>query len=589
MLSGAAFDPVTACIRSASASMEERFLDVGHRLGEAVDTIGTLTQTFDRLASELKGDNLRDATQELAQIMSRVAALARVHDDERAAFECLAELTSRIQERVVRMGLAVGNIGMLAINARIEAVAIGDAGLDFVGFTSDIGRALHLAQTNLDQFIAELRGVGGHLRAAVAGQLALAQRQAAAISSVPVRLAESIGSITDSGTRAVTAASAVAQRSRQVGQSISDAVMALQIGDITRQRLEHMEYALRLIVEVLEPPAHAGSLGQDAWSTLPSRQRDALAVLCGRLLSAQLLDAADEFDREMRRILSSVQELALDAEDILRLGNAAVGAADDRRGTFLGKVEEQAAEVEILLKGLATARREADTVGTSVSKATARLVSHTSSLTSLEEDIRLMGLNMSLKCGRLAAVGRPLMVIAQELRSCSNQIAAEASIVGVNLDAMVTTTTSLSDSAHEERAAEIAAVATIMADSVSRLSAAGENLTDALTTLARDTESVALLLRDTVARAAIHEELSAILRQAASDLMSTAANEDSEGGIDTPEAARMLDLLMRSYTMERERIVHNRHFNLPTSQTDLVAASPDTTAPAAAQVEDVFF
>ena len=42
--------------------MEGRFLDIGGQLGTAVDTIGTLTLTFDRLANELKGENLRGAT-----------------------------------------------------------------------------------------------------------------------------------------------------------------------------------------------------------------------------------------------------------------------------------------------------------------------------------------------------------------------------------------------------------------------------------------------------------------------------------------------------------------------------------------------
>ena len=98
MLSRDDFAKITASIRDASASMEARFVDMGDRLSTAVDTIGTLTLTFDRLADELKGKNLHDATQALSQIISRVAALARVHDDGRTIFGKLEGLTSCIQQ-----------------------------------------------------------------------------------------------------------------------------------------------------------------------------------------------------------------------------------------------------------------------------------------------------------------------------------------------------------------------------------------------------------------------------------------------------------------------------------------------------------
>jgi methyl-accepting chemotaxis protein len=144
MLSGGDIGRVTGIVRAVSASMEARFLDMGGQLGTAVDTIGTLTLTFDRLANELKGENLRDATQQLSHVMSAVAT-AVFNDGEGAVFQQLADLMARIQERIAQMGKAVSDIGMLAMNARIEAAIIGDAGLDFAIFTSEIGRTLGLA------------------------------------------------------------------------------------------------------------------------------------------------------------------------------------------------------------------------------------------------------------------------------------------------------------------------------------------------------------------------------------------------------------------------------------------------------------
>ena len=174
--------------------------------------------------------------------MSSVTALAHAGDGERDALVQLADLTTRIQQRIVRADKAVKGIGVLAINFRIEAVSIDDTGLDFASFTTEIGRTLRLAQDSLGQFTSELGGVGTNLRAAAASQLALAQRQSAAIASITARLAASVDAIAGRAKHAVAAAVSVAHKSQQVGQRISAAVMALQIGDSTRQRLEHIEF-----------------------------------------------------------------------------------------------------------------------------------------------------------------------------------------------------------------------------------------------------------------------------------------------------------------------------------------------------------
>jgi hypothetical protein len=584
MSSRSEFDRIADAVRSASASTEARFLDLGSRLGTAIDTIAGLTQTFGLLTDEMQGDNLRNATNTLSQTMSRVAALARADNDRRNAFGQLAGLAANIQKRVANMGKAVREIGILSINVKIEAVNIGDTGLDFADFAVEIAITLQLAQHSLDQLGSELAGVGNHLRSAIASQVALAQQQTAAFASIPDRLATGVNAIIDRGKRAGAAALTVAQKTEQVGRRISSAVMALQIGDITRQRLDHVEYALSIVADILGPPGDGKAVRHGDWTVLTKPQCHALALLCSRMQSAQLLDAADQLDHEVRQILSSLQELAADALDILELGNAAVGVSNDGRGIFLHQVEGQVAEVSKLLDGLETARREAGQVAVAVTGSTTRLVSHTSNLNSLEDDIRIMGLNTTLKCGRLGVSGRPLIVIAQELRIYANQIAMEASAVTVSLDSIMAIAGVLAQSDREERTADLETVAKGMANSVSWLGAAGRSLADALTTLARDTRGVSELLRETVGRSTVHEELSQALRSAARDIAGLITDSDSEADIATPEANRMLELLLFSYTMDRERVIHGHH-----SAGRSGAMAPSAPAVAApADFEDFF-
>ncbi|MBV8650427.1 MAG: chemotaxis protein, partial [Alphaproteobacteria bacterium] len=562
---------------------EGQFVDLGARLESSIEILGKLTDTFGQLSSELKGENLQYATRDLSQIAARIAALGDAQSGEHGRFERLTVLTDGVGERVQRMGKSVKGVGMLAMNAKIAAANIGDAGVDFVSFATEIARTLKLAEASLGNFSAELAHVCGTVHAARASQQAFEERQTEAIRAIPARLATSVSSIAAQGKRAIAAAASVGDRSKHMGTRIGSAVMALQIGDTTRQRIEHVEAALGLFNDILGP----GKTGADELGdcrTLSEAQRQSLIATGLELLSAQLTDTADEFDREVRQIHSALEQLAGDAREILRLGNDASGASETKQGTFLLQLEQEVGQVDALLNGFREARGAADHVAASVSQATASLVNQIGTVRSLEADIRIMGLNTTLKCGRLGTLGRPLSVIAQELRVYANQIATEASAVMTDLDGVVTTAGSLSGGEQERRTADIAAVAEIMANSVSRLGTAGESLESALATLERDSTVVAGLLEDTVRQITSHREIGSALRQAAAELARIVPPRDPTVVYPAAQAGPVFDRIARSYTMARERVIHDRHCGTSS------AAAPAAEPPAAAQsLDDMLF
>ncbi len=578
-------DRIAGVVRAASASTEARFLEIGTRLESSAERLAMLTRTFDTLSDAMKSESLRQAARDLSQVAARVSALAQGQNDDARSFLGLTGLTTAIEGRILRMAAAIKGVGILATNAKIAAAHIRDAEVDFAGFAAEINRTLKLAQNSLDHFAAELAGVGHHLRAAVASQAALKEHQSAAVHTIPLRLAQSVDAITARGQRAVAVAAAVGQGSQRIAQRIGNAVMALQVGDITRQRIEHVDYALGLLAETLP-------VGGD----VPDGGDPLVAFGC-RVQAAQLLDAGDGFHHEIRQIRASLQELATDAHAILRHGQDVFGAAGegpvrtqgggDRQGSFLGALEKEVDAVGAILHGFGAARAKADEVAASVSGATARLASHIRTLRSLESDIRLMGLNTTLKCGRLGTAGRPLAIIAQELRSYANQIAVEASAVMSDLDQVVAIADALSTRLQAGGAGEIASVSEIMARSLSCLSAAGESLGGALAALEQDGAAVAGLLRETAARTSAQEETSALLRQAAAELAGIVPDGDGAAP-DSPQGDAFIAQIARSYTMARERAILDRHAP-GRVQSGEPAAPPSGPASAAAELEDIFF
>ncbi len=585
MLEPLVIDEIGVAIRSASASTEAKFVKIGQRLESSVEILGKVAATFENLSGELKSENLQRATDDLSRAASQVVAIGRAHNGEQTLLTQLTKLTAAIEGRMSHMSKAVKGVDILAVNAKIVAAGIGDAGADFVSFANDIRRTLKLAETSLAHFSHELAGMAAQLAAATAAQLAFDERQGETVRRIPARLAASIDAIAAHRARAAAAAAIVSERSQDVGRRVGSAVIALQIGDVTRQRTEHVDAALGLLAEIVASAGSARDRDGD-WSALSPGQRESLLALGCRLQSAQLADTVQELDRELHQILSVLKGLAGDAREIRRLSNDAYGAADDRRGGFLGALEEEVRQTHELLEDFGNARIEADRVGVSVGDAAANLASHIATVRSLEADIRIMGLNTTLKSARLANQGLPLRIIAQELRNYANQIAVEAGAIMTDVETIVATARPLSGGAQD---GDAGAVAEIMTDAVARLGIAGASLSDALATLEHDSDVVAGLLDETVAFIAADQEIGTAMRQAASDLTGITPTVPSDAD-DAGPRARMLALIERSYTMARERDIHARIADGATA-TQPPAIAPAHAMPAAneAALEDILF
>jgi len=586
MASSRILDDALRPLQSASTLIEGTFVDIGGRLGSAAEILDRLQATFGQLQLELESEDLLSATETMGQVAQRIAALASSSDGADIPLKKIAQLTTEIGNRIQQMRKAIKAVDVLAVNAKIAAAHISSAGEEFVSFADEIGRALKIAQANLETFGNELSSVGETVRHAATGQGELRQRQLETASSVPRELSRSVETITARRRNAASTALLIQQKTAEVGRQIGLAVMALQIGDSTRQRIEHVEYAISVLKNAEEG-------GDRTIAFQPSRmtesQRQKLVDIGCRLQAAQLSDTADELERQVRQILQALSVLAKDAREIAGLGRHAFGADTGAEGTFLSDLESNVAHANDLLEALKTAQGDADTVVQTVLSASKSLVAHMSVVQSLESDIRLMGLNTTLKCGRLGTEGRPLTVIAQELRGCSNVTAAEAEVIMESLEAVTTTATQLTSRQRQEQAAETTEISAIMAGSVVKLASVGQSLGAALAALSRESETVIGLLDETVSRIDVHRQIGDALRESAEDMArASGAVREMDGGLDAAQE-ELLASIAQVYTMAREREIHASILHGTAAGFDVPSALIESGQSAESNLDDFLF
>ena len=477
---------------------------------------------------------------------------------------------------------SVKAVASLSICSKIATTDIRTSTIDFSTFADEIARTLDMTRSSLDSFAAELLPVHERVVAARATELTFEKRRDEAARSIPPRLLATVASINLPHRHAARASAAVgAEEWRAAGDL--NAIMALQIGDITRQRLEHTDCALGLISESEEAPVGMRRHEAAGEVELDADERNAFRTATCRLQSAQLLDAAQSFDRDVRQVIASLNGLAADARALRNLGSLAYGSSRRGHGTFIAELEVQVAEALQLLAGFGTAQAEASGVAESVSNATAGLCGHLATVQSLEADIRIMSLNTTLKCSRAGHEGLALSPIAQELRSYANEFAKEAGALMGEVETISEITGSLSRGRDAGAAPVVAEVTRAMQDSLATLRQERQTLGDALANLERDSDRVVALLVETVANLASHDEIGQALRQAATALAAMSAHQTFPLADLSPRVEQMLNLVASNYTMAIERRVHDQALGRP----DQAPAGPATVADA--DLEDVLF
>jgi hypothetical protein len=511
---------------SVAALAEQRFLAAGENLEEAVGILDRLAQCFAGYIAELAGTALDRMYRDLAAAAGHVASLAETHNANARALDELDEIVAAARHRVLALEPITREVEMLSLSARVVAGGMGEAAADFAAFAGAIRGAAQRARSSLSEACDALTGADRELTAARAEASAFACRHGDVMAAIPVRLAGNLRSLTAQQQLASDAAAVAQRQSEEVRHHVAEQIAALQLGDITRQRVEHVQAAMQL-------------------SKTPQRQ-------VGALLSAQLSDTADQLSREGERIEAGLRQLAQAARAIGGLGNQVHG--ESSAGGFIAALEADVRQTAVLFDELSAGDAKTDKCMARVLEAAAALMSRLAMVQSVQEDIRIMGLNATLKCGRLGNLGRPLAAVAQELRLCSGRFGAHASSVLQDVDRLRSIATGLCDPSRRNKHAEVRQAADNLLVPLRQLSELQRTLSMTLSELESDADRVGRLVETAVSQFATRHALASTIRAASAEFSSW--TNDSA-------CADVLDRIATIYTMAREREVHARFAPLP--------------------------
>ncbi len=469
-------------LEAARGAIEGRFLEVGEVLSKVVDGASALITALDRMREGLEGKEVAAATRQLDEASAQLRDLPKSLLDRRQRLGALVRTGDDLAGCIEDMRQHLAYLRVFGVNIKITSGGIAAAGPEFAIFAQEICDCIELGRTQLDTFRNDLGVLDGALRSALA---------------------------------------------------------ALQIGDITRQRIEHVQHGLKL----LRDSAEARALPRDA--------QERLAGFWHRLLAAQLAATIEDFHRDVSRIGLNVGAIAGDASEILRLRDHAQSGSGNGEGSFLRGLESSVGEAFALVDDIDAGARHAEQVSRSAAGSARDLVAQIEAIQNMRADVQMMALNTTLKCSRIGETGKPLGVIAVELRAHAGHLETSAARTLAVLESLSASADAQPEASGEDGAT---AAAGALREAVGRIRKTGDSVEGDLVDAARQGADVLDMLKRAAARFDFQRQVGDHLDQAVIELEGLAFDAHVDDVM--PALSPMLTTLARSYTMAQEREVH---------------------------------
>jgi hypothetical protein len=542
---------VIADLEQSRCQIEGKFSRAGAVLESAVTSIGEQLEFLSRLNSLLDPASIRDAANELTTTASELKKLPALLDARVNQLRDLRRKGQALLTHVEEMRSLLKYLLVFALNVKITAADNEVDAQQFDIFAQEMRTRIENGEVEINDFEARANALLDQVSAALRLEANLGREADAMLPAVPNHLSDDAAAI---GAHQKQIAEMTSQSSalvQQIQLKVVNALSALQIGDISRQRIEHVQKGLSLLVQ-----AEADLIGDGRSDHALARFRQ---FVC-RLLAAQMRDTAEGFKRDSQALVANMADIAKDAQDLLRLQQSQ-GASTSGNSRNLRSLEKSVEDAVTLVNDVEQAVASADQVRSAAVLAVDELAGRVDAIKRVREDVQFMALNTTVSCSRMGDAGKPLQVIAVELRIYAKKLDAIADVTLESLRALGqevskldgTGTQSTSKMKLDDAATCLKTAADFAESSVAKIGAQCEGVFEALSKAENELN--------------IESELGDVLVTAAATLQDFAG----DGAIETWDIevplSSLLDELARSYTMASERDVHAQY-----SEMDRIAA-----------------
>ena len=414
-------DAILAGLDTPLSQIDVSFVSVGDELVACAATLAEVTAHLEALPKDLESTEVVEATERLSGVIRHAREIARRFDAEERDLDGLIDRVSAAKGPMASLRKTIRMIGIVAFNAHVVAAGIEGESDQLSVFTHDVADLSRKAAGTIERFFSAYEALSRDLHKTAADRAVFQTSQQGALEEAASRLSGSLADLTERRRRAADSSIATSRLTRDIGVRLGRTVMNMQVGDSTRQRVEHVVAAL-CDVRMLA----LGGLPSGLASSEPPEPQDIVALL--ELLQAQTDAALADFEAGIVDAETSMAVLSQDVDDLMRQSKDLYERKDRQGESALGKLGADLHAVTAMLAACETDRQKLDAVAATVGDMVAELLGHVEAVQEIESNMRLVTLNAAVRCAKLGPRGKALNVIAKHLRELTGDMVASAEL-----------------------------------------------------------------------------------------------------------------------------------------------------------------
>lgn len=529
--------PFVEQMELARSRIEERFLEGGAALLSILDVLNKLVASLDQVTGSLDEETANATMAELESTVTHLSKLSEIETARQERFLDIAGAEQNLRPHVDDMQETLRYLRTFAVTAKITGAGIPD----FAGFAEEILQRIQDGTRQVNDFADKLHQLGsglGPIR--VKGQKIIESydqtipRIVAGLSSGGVEIGKQRRVL-------MQRADSVRAIAKGIQNKLASTLSAMQVGDITRQRIEHCQSSLQIL------DAYLGSPEADA---LDQEQKDSLSQVIRELVSLQLNQAIDDFDRDTAKIVTTVASFRSDVMEIDALRRTMGDGGEEAGDNAMRQLEVGVGAARSAVREIEAVAQEAAMLSRTTADTVAQLLKGIGVVQLVRTDIHYMALNTNLRCSKIGEEGRAINVVTAELRNFAALLDQTADKILAELQTLEVAAAKLNavdegrDEASLDRRLEIA---------MASIRAVGDRMDLEMQGLSSQSEAAVGDMDRSLARLDFNAELGEILRACADEFSAGPASRAA--GLDQP-IADLGDRIGRLYTMVSERELH---------------------------------
>ena len=532
-------------LEGARAQIEQRFLDGGAVLLSVLDVLNRLVSTLETLTGSLDDETAQATIGRLSETVTQLTALPAIEDQRQQRLASVAETEKSLGGFIVDMLETLRYLRTFATTAKITGAGIPD----FAGFAEEIIERIQFGAVQVNALSSKITALDGTIRIASAGGGETLERFQKSVPGIAANLSRNAADLTKQRRHLSDLAEKVGKLARAVQMKVGTTLSAMQIGDITRQRIEHCQAAFTMLDDYLAAP-EGKELDRDA--------RSKLAHVVRRLVFDQLSEIATDFDRDCTTVVKTILGFNADINGLLDLHREMEPSSGGGAEHAMRVLEADVAAARAVVRDIEVIADKANELGRATVVTVHELLEGVETIKLVRTDIQYMALNTNLRCSRLGEEGRAINVVTAELRAFSGTLDDTAQKILTALQSLEVDATKLA--ATDTLSEADGSLDARLEQALNSIHGAADRMERDMAALRQCSQDVSTKASTSIARLDFKAELGDVLIDCANragELLETDTLE--RDGIETA-LAELGPRIAKTYTMVSEREIHARIF-----------------------------